>query len=227
MRVQTALVAMLLLLALVPARAQDTAAAGDKARQSGFLTDYSQLKPAADREGVLLYVAPGANFKPYKKIFLHPIEVYVSPSAEYKGIQPAVLQRMTDQFAAAFKSALAPQFEVVAAPGPDVLEVRTAITGVAPVKPGLTPVDFLPLKAVFNVGRAAVGKEPLVAELSAEMEVLDPQKRRLAAAVATRKGDKTLQQGEQITWQHMQAISESWAKSFRARLDEWRGAPGR
>jgi hypothetical protein len=216
-----------LLVALAPARAQDTAAAADKARQSGFLSDYSQLKPAPDREGVLLYVAPGANFKPYKKILLHPLEVYVSQGAEYKGIQPAVLQRMTDQFATAFRNALTPQYELVAAPGPDVLEVRAAITGVAPVKPGMTPVDFLPIKAVFNIGRAAAGKEPLVVELSAEMEVLDPQQRRLAAAVATRKGDKTLQQGEQITWQHMQAISEYWAKSFRARLDEWRGAPGR
>jgi hypothetical protein len=88
----------------------------------------------------------------------------------------------------------------------------------------MTPVDFLPIKAVFNAGRAAAGKSPDVAELTAEMEVLDSDKNRLAAVVANRKGDKTLQQGEQITWVHLQAISDYWAKTFRQRLDELRKA---
>ena len=105
-------------------------------------------------------------------------------------------KRMTDAFLDSFKRALTPGYEIVTAPGPGVLEVRTAITGVQPVKPGLTPVDFLPVKAVFNAGRAAAGKSPNVAELTAEMEVLDSDKNRVAAVVANRKGDKTLRAGQ-------------------------------
>jgi hypothetical protein len=63
-------------------------------------------------------------------------------------------------------------------------------------------------------------RSPEVVELSAEMELLDSKGNRLAAAVANRKGDKNLQQGEQITWAHLQAISDYWAKNFRQRLDE-------
>jgi hypothetical protein len=193
-------------------------------RYSGFLQDYSKLKAAPDREGVMLYVNPAIKSHAYTKVMFQPVEVYVSPSAEYKGIQPDAMKRMTDAFLDSFKRALTPGYEIVTAPGPGVLEVRTAITGVQPVKPGLTPVDFLPVKAVFNAGRAAAGKSPNVAELTAEMEVLDSDKNRVAAVVANRKGDKTLQQGEQITWAHLQAISDYWAKTFRQRLDELRKA---
>jgi hypothetical protein len=58
------------------------------------------------------------------------------------------------------------------------------------------------------------------------MEVLDQNKTRLAAAVANRKGDKTLQQGESITWDHLQAISDYWAQNFKKRLDELRASGG-
>lgn len=214
--------AVALTLAVAPAFPQNTKDTKAKPVYSGFLGDYSKLKPAPDRDGVLLYVDRSVKYREYTKIMLRPFEVFVSPTAEYKGVQPDALKRMTDDFASSFKKALSPGYEIVNAPGPDVLVVRCAITGVQPVKPSLTPVDFLPIKAVFNAGRAAAGKSPQVVELTAEMEILDATDKRVAAAVANRKGDKTLAQGEQISWQHMQAISEYWAKNFRQRLDELR-----
>jgi hypothetical protein len=217
-------VAMVLAMAATPAYTQTDTKAPPGPQYSGFLQDYAKLKAAPDREGVMLYVNPSMKSRAHTRIMFHPVEVYVSPSAEYKGIQPDALKRMTDEFLASFKRALTPGYEIVTAPGPGVLEVRTAITGLQTVKPGMTPIDFLPIKAVFNAGRAAAGKSPNVAELTAEMEVLDGDKNRLAAVVANRKGDKTLQQGEQITWAHLQAISEYWAKTFRQRLDELRAA---
>ena len=222
--VAACIAAFALTVATTAAFSQTDTKAAQHPRYSGFLQDYSKLKAASDREGVMLYVNPAMKSRAFTKIMFHPVEVYVTPSAEYKGVQPDALKRMTDEFLASFKRALTPGYEIVNAPGPGVLEVRTAITGVQPVKPGLTPIDFLPIKAVFNAGRAAAGKSPNVAELTAEMELLDSDKNRLAAVVANRKGDKTLYQGEQITWAHLQAISEYWAKTFRQRLDELRTA---
>lgn len=222
MKMPLGIMTVVLALAAAPAYAQSESKQKTGPAYSGFLSDYSQLKPAPDREGVMLYVDRSVQYGRFTKVLLRPVEVYVAPNAEYKGIRPDVLARMTDNFAASFKKALTPGYEIVTAPGPDVLEVRTAITGVNPVKPGLTPVDFLPIKAVFNLGRAAAGAAPEVVELSAEMELLDSGGKRLAAAVANRKGDKNLQQGEQITWAHLQQISDYWAKNFRQRLDELR-----
>ena len=223
MRLRTCVIAAVLF-AAAPVFAQTGDAAAKRPVHSGFLADYSKLKPAPDREGVMLYVDRSVKYREYTKIMLKPAEVYISPSTTYKGVQPDVLKRMTDTFLASFTKALTPGYEIVTAPGPDVLEVRTAISGIQPVASPMTPLDVLPLKVAFNLGRAAAGKSPQVVELTAEMEVLDSSGKRLAAAVANRKGDKTLTQGDQITWEHLQAISDYWAKSFRQRLDELRSA---
>jgi hypothetical protein len=192
---------------------------------SGFLSNasYAKLKPVEGVDGAMRYVDKSIDIRPYTKILLDPVQVYLAPNPEYKGLQPDALKRMTDAFQAAFVDAVSSGYQVVTAPGPDVLRVRLAITGVQPVSPGLTPIDFLPIKALFNAGRAAAGAEPRVAEISAEIEVLDPNNRQVAAAVATRKSDKTLEQGSNIRWSDLQPIVVSWAKTFRQGLDTARG----
>ena len=122
--------------------------------------------------------------------------------------------------------AVASGYQVVNQPGPDVLRIRLAITGVQPASPALGVTDFIPIKAVFNVARDAAGAAPHVAEMSAELEVLDPNGRVVASAVTTRKSDKNLSQGERITWADMQAIAASWAKGLRQNLDRLRGYAG-
>lgn len=208
---------------LVFALATSPVWAQDNVQVSGFLGDYSQLKALADRPGVMGYVDKSANYRSYTKVMLDPVEIVLVPNPDYKGVQPDALKRMTDSFAAAFNNALQPDYKVTNTPGPDVLRVRLAITGVQPAKTDTTAADFIPLKALFNVARSASGGSPRVAEMTAEIEVLDPQGKRLAAATATRKGDKTLAQGDKVTWKEMEPIVNAWAKGFRQRLDELRG----
>ncbi len=208
-----------LVLATSVASAQDSA----KPQYSGFLSDYSKLQPAADREGVQVFVDRSRDYRPYNKIRFDPVEVYLTPNPDYKGLQPDALKRMTDVFLTSFKKAVGPEYQLVTAPGPGVLRVRAAITGVQAAKPPLNPTDFIPIKALFNIGRAAAGASPQVAEMTAEIELLDEKGARVAAAVATRKGDKTLAQHDQITWKDLQPITDYWATSFKQRLDELRG----
>lgn len=211
------------LLAAGVATAQDK---GATPQYSGFLGDYAALQPVKDREGVLSHLNRAIDLKPYTKVMLDPVETWPNPAADYKGERPDVMKKLADDMATAFRRALEPQYQVVTAPGPDVLRVRLAITGITPVKPPLNPTDFLPIKAVFNFARSASGNDPRVVEMSAEMEVLDAANERVLAAVATRKGDQTLAQGDQVTWKHVADICDYWAQSFRQRLDELRGAGG-
>lgn len=203
--------------------APDVVTAKDNTKFSGFLSDYSQLKPASDRDGVLIFIDRSADYRPYTKVMFDPVQVYVTPNPEYKEVPREELARMGENLLSSFKQALAPEYQVVSTPGPDVLRVRTAITGIQPVKPPMGVTDFLPIKAVFNVGREAAGAGPRVAEMAAEMEVLDPSGKRVAAATATRKGEKQLAQGDKVTWNDLKAINDYWAKGFRQRLDELRG----
>ncbi len=191
---------------------------------SGFLGDYSQLHPVPDREGINAYVDRSADYRPYTKLMFDPVKIYVAPGAEANQVVPPdVLARMGAEMIGAFQRALAPTYQVVSAPGPDVLRVRMAITGVQAAKPETTAMDYLPFKAVYNVARSASGNAPKVAEMTSEIEVLDPNGKRLVAATATRKGDKKLPQGEAVTWEQLRSISDYWAESFRRRLDELRG----
>lgn len=204
--------------------APEMAAQNPNSKFSGFLGDYSQLKPAPDREGVLLFIDRSADYRPYTKVMFDPVLVYVTPNPDYPEVPRDELTRMSDGLLSSFKQALEPAYQVVTQPGPDVLRVRTAITGIEPVKPPAGVVDYLPVKALFNVGREAAGAGPRVPEMSVELEVLDPSGKRVAAATASRKGEQTLAQGNQITWNDLHAINEYWARGFRQRLDELRAA---
>jgi hypothetical protein len=216
MRIAGALTVLALALGFPPVHAQS----GQQALapvSSGFLSDYSKLKPAPGREGIRSWMDRSVNYRAYEAIYFRPIEVVVTPGPDYKGIEPEVIKRMTDQFDGAFRRAVSPPYKLVDKPGPGVLVVRLAITGVQPVAPSSAD-DAVPIRTTFSAGR---GKP--VAEMSAEMEVLDASMKPVAAAVATRKGDRALPQADRVTWQHMEAIGNYWAKSFRERLDELSG----
>src|SRR3954462_10301213 len=97
MRLHARIIAAVLALAVAPAFAQSGDATTKRAANSGFLVDYSKLKAAPDREGVLLYIDRSAKYRDFTKIMFRPVEVYVAPGTSYKGIQPDALKRMTDE----------------------------------------------------------------------------------------------------------------------------------
>ena len=189
---------------------------------SGFLSDYSKLRPVEGREGTQRYINRAANLRQYSKLYIDPVQIFVNTDM-HKGVQPDAMKRITDSFHKAFSDAVTPGYKIVSAPGPDVLRVRLAITGVQAISPPLGVTDFIPIKAIYNAGRAAAGEAPRLAELTAEVEVLDGQNQIVASAVSTRKSDKTLPQKDQITWSDLSPIVYTWAKQFRQALDEARG----
>ena len=190
---------------------------------SGFLADYSRLRAVDGQEGTYRYIDQSANLRPYTKVLIDPVQLVLAPGADASHVRQDVMQRVGEATRMEFVGALLSGYQVVKQPGPDVLRVRLAITGIQPVRPDLGATDFIPIKAIFNVARDASGSAPQVAEISVEAEVLDPAGRVVAQAVSTRKADKTLPQGEKITWKDLQTIVAVWAKSFRQNLDMLRG----
>lgn len=194
---------------------------------SGFLGDYSKLHALPDHPGTLLYVDRSINLRPYTKIIIDPVQVFLTENLDYRGLQPEVLLRMTETLSSGFQRVMQSDYRVVNIAGPDVLRIRLAITNVHPVELPLKPTDFIPIKALVNVGRAAVGESPHLVELSAEMEVLDPTGRVVMSGVSTRQGEHTLAQGDKITWADLTPILNAWANRFRQSLDEARGVGNR
>ena len=190
--------------------------------QSGFLRDYSQMKPGGEDRAAQTYVKPGVNFKPYTKLMFERVVVALNSSAVGREIDPEVLKEMTDYYQNALQEAVKDGYQIVDKPGPDVLWVRVAITDVAPSNPtantmsSIVPVGI----AVSAVTKATTDANLGTGEAATEIEVLDSvTKERLAAAVDRRQGGKAAFRGK---WEDTKQAFDFWAKRFRVRLDEAR-----
>jgi len=213
--------ALALLLVAASAIAQDKA--GTIQQYSGFLGDYSRLAPVPDNPNARRWVGVGFDFKPYDKILLEPVEVWVSPTSEYKGATPETLQRMTDRFTDSFRNALQPGYTLVQELGPGVLRIRLAVTGVHLTSPGFKPRDILPVFLIVNAARNAAGDAPQNVVLTGEMMVFDPNGAVVAAAMSSGTSDRTISAKKEITWDDLKTITDHWGESLRKSLDTARG----
>jgi hypothetical protein len=186
---------------------------------SGFLEDYSKLKPTPGREGRYSWTVPNAELAPYNKFLLPPMEVWIDRDAQYRGFAADVTQRLAAAYQSGFRLALAPEFSVVDQPGPGVATCRFAVTGLTPEKPGMTAVDVLPIKAVFNIVRSATGTASRVARISAEIECHDSvNKRLLIQAVVSGVGTRKFSENEPIPWADVEPVLRGWGEDFKQRL---------
>jgi len=147
---------------------------------SGFLQDYSKLKPNEKLGGdALTYVNPDKmkNLHRYVAMIVDPVEVYVTTNADASLIPDRGGEAVAKYFEHALVSAVSDAFPVVESPGPLVLRLRSAIVGidlggqVAPLdQPGMTSKPL---------ARAIV-----LEKVSVEMELVDSETgERIAAAV--------------------------------------------
>ena len=178
---------------------------------SGFLKDYSALKPNPNLEGnALTYVSTDAqkNLRGYFAIVVDPIEVYIATDADASKVPEASRKALTNYFQHALTKAVSDAFPVVDAAGPLTLRLRAALVGVdvgGAVAAGDAPADAQPLERALNIGKMGV-----------EMELVDSQTgERIAAAV-----DRTnLGAGAEVG-----AVNFSRLEKFaaaREAFDEW------
>ena len=188
---------------------------------SGFLSDYSRLVPAADTPDTSIWISKDFDFKPYRKIMLDKVEVFVSPTSEYHGASPDVLKGMADRFTASFKKALQSGYQLVDKPGPDVLRIRPALSGINLVRPNFNLTHVIP---VIFVARGVTGaNQTRNVALTGEMEVRAPDDTVIAQSMAIGTGDASVRPGQEITWREVEQTTDRWAQGLRRRLDEARG----
>jgi len=191
---------------------------------SGFLRDYTKLQPVPGKEGRYAWALTDAELRPYTRFVLPPMEIWVDRDAQYRGMSAEVVQRLASIYQTSFRRVLAPEFPVVDKPGPGVATCRFAITGVTPERPGLTPLDVVPIKAAFNILRNATGTAAKVARISAEIECHDSVTGRpLLAAVITGVGEQKFIEGQPITWPEVEPVLRGWAQDFKQRLNVVQG----
>jgi hypothetical protein len=133
------------------------------ADQSGFLKDYSILKPDSRLDGtVLTYVNTDLtkNLHGYVGVVVDPVQVYVATSGDPSRISTPNAERAALYFKSALIGAVQDALPVVHEPGPLVLRLRSAIVGVDTGGDVQTEDGKAPEKAV-NISKAIVELELL------------------------------------------------------------------
>ena len=194
-----------------------------KVETSGFLKDYSILKPGGEDRAALVYMKPGVDFKPYNKVMFDRIFVFLTPEAEKRAVDPAMLKELTDYYQNALLEAMKSGYQIVDKPGPGVLRIQVAITDVKASNPvSNTMSTIVPVGiAVAGATKATSGDNLGTGEAATEVQILDSQSgEMLGAAVDRRQGGKGVFRGK---WEDTKEAFDYWAKRFRTRLDEARG----
>ncbi len=201
----------------------DAASQARKTSTSGFLGDYSQLKPGQKGQAQLLYIDPAAEFSTYNAILMEPITVYASAEdSALSRVPKDQIQELVNYLDATVREHLAGDYKFVTEPGPGTMRLRVALTEAQGAKVGLNAVSSItPIGlALGGLKKAVTGASTGVGSTRAEMELLDAQTgKRLAAAVDERVGGKISSFSK---WESAKQAFDYWAERLKARLAEFR-----
>jgi len=195
-----------------------------EATPSGFLGDYSQLKPGAEGESLLVYVNPKADLSKYDKILMDPVKVYAGKDSKIAKIPREDLQKLVNYFDAAMRESLKADYKLVKQPGPGVMRLQLAMTEVKgsvvllDVMSSLTP----PGVAVNALKTVATGTPAATGSVGAECQAVDSVSgERLFAAVDARAGQKYTGKFDKFNkWRAAQGAFDYWAQTLQRRLKE-------
>ena len=190
--------------------------------KTGFLGDYSQLKPGAKDQALLVYINQNANWKQYHSVLLEPVQVWDSPDRKTSAQDE---QMLSSYYYNALKQDLSKNFKMVAQPGPGVMTIRVALVDATTATPGLRTVSVvIPQARILNsVGNLATGSYAFVGSAQSEGEALDSVTgERLGAFVDRRSGGLSIKNADAWEWGDAEKAMDFWAQRIDQRLVELR-----
>lgn len=146
----------------------------DKQHYSGFLADYSQLKPSesASGEPTLRWISPDYKSSQYQDVLYTPVVFYPAarPTAR---VSQQTLDQIRSYTDIQLKGAIATRLPLVNQASPHTLKVRAAITAVSAENEGVQFYEVVPIAAVVASTMAASNHRTQNSELFLEIEASD------------------------------------------------------
>jgi len=184
---------------------------------SGFLDDYSSLKPDPDQKGAKIYIKPDADLGMYDKIVFDPIEIFYAPDTKYKGISPDELKLLADTFRDLMVKELEPNYPVIQTPGKGVLRARLAITNVKMKKKKRGMLGYMPIGAALTAVKDMAGLRVILSDSMIEAELIDSETNETIGLLVDTSSSDTPEGKE--SWEALQESLSFYAKRLRKRLD--------
>lgn len=186
-------------------------------KYSGFLNDYSILKPAPQDKDTLVYIAPNIDWNKYNSVMVDKVLI-ITPDEEQK-TDGKLLVAIADKFEELIKENVSQKFTVTDQPGADTVRLQAAITSVFSSYDDMKGYQYIPIAAVVTGAARASGMEKKSVRVMAEFKIVDSvNSQLLGQAVDLEAGDKKQDQSSEILLEDVVPILEQWANRISDRL---------
>lgn len=147
------------------------ACANQAPTQTGFLADYSSLKPTKDHPEDPSYRRPGLDGSRYASFILDAVVYRPAPGA-LRGLDQSTVAELTADYQEKLRTAFAARFSPAPGPGPGVLRVRAAVTNVERSNAVLNVVTMAATGIPFTAGGASTEAEVVDSETGERLVAL-------------------------------------------------------
>jgi hypothetical protein len=187
---------------------------------SGFLGDYTDLKPTDNKDLVLLrYINPAAPWSSYTAVRLEPVTFWADPNSP---VSLATQQMLTDYAYQKFAAALtAKGFRLTDQSGPGVLVVRMALTDASSATPILRTISVVvPQARLLSAASSLItGQFAFTGAIQTEGEAIDATTgTKEAAWVDKRFGGASIKNANVWKWGDAEKAIDLWADLGATRL---------
>ena len=193
-----------------------------KVETTGFLGDYSKLRPGKEGEPLLFYRNPTANFRDYDKVLIDPVTIWRGEDSKLGNIperdlrQLALLLRVK-----AIEAVRGDGMKIVEKPGPGVMRIRLALTEAEQANQAM---DFMTAVVPLpSISKMATGTRAFVGVAAFEAEASDSATGKILMQGVDRRGGGRSLDGVRNPWHHVENAFQYWSDRFRQRLCEERG----
>lgn len=192
---------------------------------SGFLPDYSLLKPGQPGRALLRYQNPNTEWPSYEKILLDPVLIWSRTGNPPEATTRKDLQRLVNNLDQMLNMEFGKDYEIVEEPGPQTLRIQVALTN---IEQSAGAVDVITAErpvghTMTGAQEFVTGKPLLVGEVKAEIKVSDARTGQILLMAVDRKlGSKTIQKSID-TWDDADQLLKLLASFGRFRLCKLRG----
>lgn len=188
---------------------------------SGFLGDYSELRPGTENEAALVFIDPSVDFSRFSKVHIAPVALWkANDNSNIGELSAEDQQLLVDYLYTSLEEKLSRDYQMVDQPGEGVLVIRTAITEASKSSPVMNVASKVtPIGLGLSYSKKLVtGTHAGVGKVGVEAELVDGGTGKRLAALVDRGAGGNLVDNPLDTWGDVKDIFDHWARRFQTRL---------
>lgn len=163
---------------------------------SGYLGPevYKKLEEVEIRDGVVArrWIGPKLSFANYKKVLIEEVVLHPKPEPTPQ-VSEETLDKVTDYVTLKLVDKIGAILELTFDPGPDVVRVEAAITGVEITTEGFQTRELVPVAAIFGGIKAITGNRNQDVLVFLEVKITDSVSGEMIGALVRRIEGKQLE----------------------------------